>query len=519
MTHEPRSIAASALAGIRWNIVGGAVASLCSLTIGIVLARMLGPKPYGQVILASTLYGFAQLFVDGGFSQALIQKAAVSEQEVRRTFTVQIACAVATTCLVSLCASWIARRVGDPSVAHVIQAMSWTIILQSFGLVSAALLRRQMRFRILQYAALGSYLCGYLFIGIPLARAGAGVWSLVAACLCQSLLNAILLYAAVRHSVMPSIGLPERSTSVFGGTIIASNLVNWGHANLDNLAAAQLGPIALGLYGRACNFAYQPVNAAVTALQSVLMSSTARAQQQHERVRSLALSAMAIVFGILACAYAVLALMPETTIAGLFGDKWLAVIPLMVPLALAMPIYGVHCLLGPIVCGLGKPALEFWPQAISCCLALAAFFAAARFSILAVAWTLLGITLIRFGLTASFAFRLLHISWSRVLPLLAKRAAFAAAFGGLAWTADQILRVPFHLAPGPRLLLVSLLCATLLGVTIWSAGELIFGRDALTFLRAYAQHLPPRYARQIRVQMPPRPSHVAAQSSPTGVAG
>jgi len=509
MNCESRNIAASAIAGISWNYLGGTASSLSSLAIGIVLARILGPKPYGQAIIASTIYGFINLFVDGGFSQALIQKRTLSAREVRATFTYQVAIGAKTTGIVYLLASWIARQFHDPSATPVIQAMSLIIVVQSLGLVSAALLRRRMQFKIVQYAALASYFSGYLLVGIPLAVIGAGVWSLVGASLCQCALNSLLLYAAVRHSLVPSFGLPDRTSAVFGGTIVANNLVNWGHANLDNLAASQLGPAALGLYGRACNFAYQPANAAMTGLQSVLMTTAARTQKRLRLMRDLTLSSMAIVFGVLGPAYAVLALTPETMIVGLFGDKWTGVIPLMLPLAIAMPIYGIHCLLGPIVCGLGRPALEFWPQAISCGIAAVAFFAAGRYSIETVAWALLGAMLLRFGLTAGFAFRTLQISWARVACVLAKRAGFAAAFGGLAWLADQLLRSPFHLAAGSRLAVLFLFCSTAFGWTVWTAGDLVFGYDALEFLAGYAQYLPACYARQLRLQAHRRPAAAA----------
>lgn len=521
MNAEDRGIAAPAIAGVRWNYLGGIVSSLCSLAIGIVLARMLGPRPYGQIILASTIYGFVNLLVDGGFSQALIQKQVLEEQEVRRTFTYQILLGAKATGAVYLLAPWIARLFHDPSATRVIQTMSLTIVLQSFGLVSAALLRRKMRFKLIQYAGVTSFLFGFLAIGIPLAFLGAGVWSLVSAYLCQSLLNSLLLYRAERHSLAPSFGLPSPSTTAFGATIVANNLVNWGHANLDNLAAAQLGPIGLGLYGRGCNFAYQPVNTAVTGLQSVLMSSAARAQGRQHLMRDLTLCLMAVVVSVLGCAYAVLALIPDTAIVGLFGDKWVGVIPAMLPLALAMPFYGVHCLLGPIVCGLGRPALEFWPQAVSCAIGAVAFFAAGHYSIEAIAWALLGVMILRLSLIAAFAFPLLEIPWSRALATLGRRIVFSAFFGALAWSADQILRAPFHLAAGPRLAVVSLFCCTALGWTIWTAGELVFGHDAIAFLNNYAQHLPAGYARQLRLQASRRPTVAAVvrRAASAGVAG
>ncbi len=471
------------------------------MIVGIILARLLGPKPYGQVIIASTIYGFLNLFVDGGFSQALIQKQILDPEEIRKTFTCQIGIGVVTTGVVYCLAPSIARLFNDVSVSPVIQVMAMMIAIQSAGLVSAALLRRRMHFRAIQYAGVGSYLFGYLVLGIPLAVLGAGVWSLVAACLAQCLLNSILLYAAARHSLVPRFGFPDRSITSFGGTIVANNLANWGHSNLDNLAAAQLGPIGLGLYGRACSFAYQPANALVTGLQSVLVSSAAKLQKRKELMRDLTMCILAIVFGVLGCAYAVFALTPETTIVGLFGDKWIGVIPLMLPLAIAMPFYAAHCLLGPILCGLGRPDLEFWPQAISCGIAAIAYFAAVRISLASIAWALLGIMLLRFGLIAAFAFRLLQLSWGKVLQVVARRIGFSVAFGGLAWTFDQILRSPFHFSAGSRLIGILIFCTGLLGCAGWWAGDVVFGADAIRFLLNYTSHFPESYVRQLRIQV------------------
>ena len=499
--HVPQTgIAAAAVSGISWNYVGSIASSLSSLAIGIVMARILGPKPFGQVIIAMTIYGFINLFVDGGFSQALIQKPELEAAEVRKTFTFQVGFGVCSTAFVYLVAPWIARWFHDASSVHVIRAMSLMITIQSLGLVSAALLRRAMRFKVIQYANLSSYLIGYLAVGIPLAFHGAGVWSIVFAYLTQCLVNSIALFAFARHSLLPIFALPERSTRTFGNLIVANNIVNWGHSNLDNVAVSHLGAMALGLYGRACNFAYQPVGAVVTGLQTVLLSSTARVQERKQLMHDVTLSLMGIAFGVLGCAYATFAMIPDTTIVGLYGDKWLGVIPLMLPMALAMPLYGVHCLLGPILCGLGKPELEFWPQAISCAVAAAAYFTAAHFSILSVAWTLLAIMLLRLGLIAGFTFRELRISWIRAGKMLAKRAAFSSAFAGVIWIADQAMR---RLAVGaaPRLAVLACLSLLLLACAIWSASPLIFGRDAARFLLTYASHLPKRYAQQLRGQL------------------
>lgn len=519
MSIPRREIAASAVSGVRWSYLGGACSMFCSLTVGIILARILGPKPYGQMILAGTIYAFVNLLVDGGLGQALIQKPALDEKEIRKAFTWQVAIALKATGAVYLLAPWIAHSFHDSSATRVIQAMSGIIAIQSIGSVSAALLRRRMQFRTIQCISICSSASAYIAVAIPLALRGAGVWSLVAAALCQCFLNAIFLYAAIRHSVVPNFGLPDRPIAVFGGTIVANNLVNWAHSNLDNLAAAQLGPVTLGLYGRAYNFANQPVNAVVTGLQSVLMSSVAKAQERRRETGRLALCLMSIVLGLLSCAYAICAFIPETTMVGLFGEKWRGLVPLMLPLAIAMPLYGIHCLLGPILCGLGKPHYEFWPQGISCVVAAITLFAAARISILAIAWALLGVTILRFVLLAWFTFHLLGIDWGKTALILARRMGFAVALGGLVWSADQILRTPFHLEATPRLAILTAFSAVGMGWMIWYAGEIVFGHDAIRFLLGYADFLPASYVKQLRIQTHRLPRPSLGSSKPTEATG
>lgn len=492
-------IAAAAISGIRWNYLGTISSTICNLAIGIVLARILGPKPYGQVIIAMIIYGFINLFVDGGFSQALIQKPSIDAVDIRKTFTCQVSLGLLTSALMYIFASWIAARFHDPDAVHVVQAMSLMITIQALGLVSGALLRRDMRFKVVQAARVSSYLFGFLIIGIPSAMYGAGVWSLVLAYLAQCLLNALLLYWAARHPVLPIFRLPDRSITSYGGTIVGNNVVNWVHSNIDNVAVSHLGPVALGLYGRACTFAYTPVNALVTAMQTVLLSSTARVQERQRLIRDLTLCLVGLSAGVLGAAYVTFALIPGTTIVGLYGDKWVGVIPLMVPFAIAMPLYGIHCLFGPILCGLGRPELEFWPQAISAGAAALAYFVAAQYSLASVAWALLAVMILRFALIAGFTFRLLDISWKTVGLVLARRSVFSAAFGGLIWLANHFLKL-LPITAGPRLTILVVLASAMFGWAVWSAGHILFGRQAVDFLLNYASHLPRRYVERLRLQ-------------------
>lgn len=469
------------------------------MTIGAVLARILGPGPFGEAIIASTIYGFVNLFVNGGFSQALIQQKELVTLQVRRTFTAQVILGLAMTLLVAATAPFLARQFHTPSATPVIRVMSLIITFQALGLVSAALLRRQMRFKAVQYAGIAGYVIGYVFIGLPLAMHGAGVWSLVAAYLGQALFNTVLLYAAARHTLLPSFHLPDRNITSFGGAVIGSNLMNWGHSNLDNLASSTLGPSALGLYGRACNLAYQPVTAFATTIQSVLLSATAKVQDRPELLRKVVLSMIAIVFGLVGPAYITLAFIPDTAIIGLYGTKWLESVPIMVPLALAMPFWGGMSLLGPVLAGIGKPQLEFWPQAVTSLIAAVAFFTAAHYGLPWIAWSLVAISIVRLGALAFFIFRELGVHWSKALTIVAKRLAFSAGFGFLIRLLDHALRT-LPVVTGARLAIDAVAASLLLGGMIWTMAHIVFGRLAISFLLDYGNLLPRRFVRQLSVR-------------------
>jgi PST family polysaccharide transporter len=496
MSSEVRDVAGSAISGMRWNYAGSLVSTVSSLVIGTVLARILGPAPFGQAIVAMTIYSLVNLFVDGGFSQALIQQKELSTEEIRRTFTCQVIIGLLSTGAVYLGAPLIAGLFHLPAATPVVRVISVLMTFQSLGLVSGALLRREMRFRVVQYASLGSYLAGYMLLGIPLALAGAGVWSLVVAYLAQTAINSAVLFLAVRHPVTPSFGLPHRSIAIYGSAIMAGSLVDWTHSNIDNLAASNLGPIALGLYGRSSNLAYQPTTAMVASLQPVLLSSSAKVEGRKPLLGQLALASMVLALGILGPAYAAFICSPATIIGGLYGAKWLAAIPLMVPLALAMPLFGCIGLLNPIICGLGRPTLAFWPQAVTCVLAAVAYFAAVRISLTALGWALFLVMVVRFLLAAGVIFAALDVAWSRAARAALGRVLFSAAFACFTLIFDRAL-LSIGVAAGPRLAALFLFCLVLLGTSIWLYSDLVFGAEAVRFLLEYRSHLPSGYVRQL----------------------
>ena len=446
VTHLPAQLAdaltlkQSAISALKWNYLGMFVRSGCGLVIGIVLARLLGPKPFGMVAIAGLVIGLGTLIADFGFGAALVQPKEISNQEIRFAFSVQVllgaVVSVAGICLAGV----IARAFHQPAVTPVIQVLMLSFLLQSVGLTASSLLRRMLAFKAMQTAQVGSYIAGYLAVGIPMAYLGYGVWALVAAQMVQTALNAALLYNASRHPVMPLLSLRYRKLVSFGGKVIGTNLANWTIYNLDTAIVGRcFGVFDLGLYNRAFVFATTPVNGAVIGLQQVLFPGSARAQDEPEKLRRAYLGALAILALVTVPAYAAVAVAPRTILVALYGQQWAPAAPLLTAFAVAMPFYGMMAVAGPLLWGMGKVGCELRVQLLVGVAAVASFLLASQVSVLALAWAVAGIYLLRLILMTRALVRTLQVSWTRVLQAIYRPAVLGLMAAVVVWGVDSSL--------------------------------------------------------------------------------
>ena len=318
--------------------------------------------------------------------------------------------------------------------------MSFMFVLQALGQTAAALLRRNLDFKRVQLAQFGSYIAGYILLGMPLAFMGMGVWSLVIAQLAQVSLNSVALYAMVRHPVIPYFKSSGGGLFNFGMKVMVGNLGSWGIVNLDSAVIGRIfGVINLGLYSRAFNLVSNPTGVLVSSLQSVLFSVSARAQDDKPALLRTYLGILGAMGFICFPLFFAVAVIPGTVINGVYGEKWAAAIPLLVPLALAMPFSALLALGGPVMTGMGRAGQETWIQFVSLVFFVLVLWWTSRYSVEAIAWSALATYVFRFGLITAVLLKLLHGSWISVSQSLAGPLLVAGVSAGITFLADNSL--------------------------------------------------------------------------------
>lgn len=497
MSPDPQSarlpnLTQRSVSALKWNYLGTGVKVGSQFVIGIVLARLLGPEPFGLIAIALLMLGLGNLIAESGLGAALIQKKQISVRDIRFVFTMQMLAGLALALLAVLASPWIATFFGRADAALVLRWMSLLFVLQAFGQTATALLRRDLDHKRVQMLQVFSYLTAYLLLGLPLAFSDMGVWTLVVAQLTQAVLYAVTAYLCVRHSLKPTFSAEQPGLLRFGSKVLGSNLTSWGISYFDSaIVGRMLGMVDLGVYNRSMNLLASPMNAAVSTLQGVLLPFYSRLQGRIDDTRDTYLATICILSAVLAPVFATVAAIPETTVLAIYGQEWQAAIVLITPLALAMPVNAVLAMGGPMMIGMGRAGMEASAQGIGLIVLVIVVIAAANISLAAVAWAVLVVYLLRAWLVTRLAAKLVKVPAGSFFRALGGPMLLAVLAASLAWLLDHLLAFSL-IYPSLRLVVVISVAAlvVMLSIVVW--GRRIFCAEAKVLILKARPHLTPR---------------------------
>lgn len=348
----PESLTAKTVHGLKWNYLSTVVNFVLQIGVTAVLARIIAPSAFGLVAMAGVFISFGNYFAQLGVGQAIVQRQHLSAHDVRTAFTSSILIGAVFSglfvALAPLAATLFPHTHGVVTVARV---MSLTFVLGGLMAVTQGLLQRRMDFRTMAIVQIGSYVVGYAFIGLVLAIAGFGAWSLVVASLAQSVLMVIAYTVLCRAEIGFGLGVQSlKSLYSFGGRVSLIGFVEFIGSNLDTLSVGHyLGSRATGFYTRATNLATVPLYYFVTSLSGVLMPGYSRIRLEPRRLKSVYLETITVMGAIIIPISWGVAASSHELILTLLGARWRAAVPVLTVLAVAAP-FSLLYHLSAIVC-------------------------------------------------------------------------------------------------------------------------------------------------------------------------
>jgi lipopolysaccharide exporter len=319
------NLTARAASGLRWSYLGFATLMVVNLVYTAVISRLLDPTAFGLMALANLVVLFAQLFSRLGLASALVQKPELSKDDIRAASAAGVALGAACFIAIWVLSPAISDLFRQPTLSPVLRTLGVSFIFQGWATTAMGLLRRQLRFRELSLINVGTYVLGYLVVGIGSALLGAGVWSLVAAALVNQGALAIWQYALVPHPVRPVLRWkPYREVCGYGIRLSGAHVMDYVGSNLDTFTVGRVASAAVvGQYSRAYYLVFQPFRNYVTqALTTVLFSHLSRIQDDLARLRRAYLSVLSLGGILLFPACAGIAVAAPELVLVLLGPQW-----------------------------------------------------------------------------------------------------------------------------------------------------------------------------------------------------
>jgi lipopolysaccharide exporter len=413
---QKATLSSKGISAVFWGSFGSVLRALLQIVTQIILARLLGPAEYGIFAIASIVLSFSKFFSDVGISYGLIQKKDVTDNDIKFVFTWQVILGAVVAIGVFYLAQPLSVFFKEPKVIPVIQVASVICFINAVSSPSMNLLKRELDFRSLQAANVISYIIGYIFIGIPMALLGQQVWALIAAFISSELVCLIMMYNKSRHPIGIVLRQEDNHLLVYGTRVFMTNVLNWIIGNVDRVIIGRAFQAAqVGLYSLSYNLVSNPALTIIGVIQSALFSTSARVQDDFDRLRKALLTMIGVVTLLLFPVFVGIAVVSDTILQSLYGNDWLGAAAVLRPISLAMPLYLLLGMATPLLWVSGETQKEFLIQLPIAILFIGAAVVGTMFSLETVAWVVFAMYLVRAATILTVTCRALDISLHRIL--------------------------------------------------------------------------------------------------------
>lgn len=328
------SLTSSTVHGLKWTYLGTIITGVAQLAYTATMSRLLAPELFGIFAIGTLTVQFATYFAKMGIAQAIIQKPDLADDDIRAGYTSAVVLGAVFSTIIVLTAPFVGAVFQQPEAVPVLRVLGLTFVVQGLANTAAALLQRDLRFRHLVLAETGAFTFGYLVVGIPMAIAGAGVWSLVIGTLCQALFATTAKVVLRRHPKRPLLRAgPYRRLLSYGAALSFGQVTEFLGGNLDTFAVGRWATAGLlGQYNRAYYLVNVPFGYLVQALSQVLFPSLSRIQDDISRLRRAYVDVISTAGLVILPAAAGLAVAADEVVMVTIGPQWdiaASVVPLM----------------------------------------------------------------------------------------------------------------------------------------------------------------------------------------------
>lgn len=331
--------------GVGWSAADAFLGQGVTFLVGIVLARILTPSEYGLIGIVTIFTTVLTGVVDSGFSNAIIRKKSVSEDDYNTMFITNMVISIFLFILLFASAPLIAQFFERPELVKLTQATGVILIIQAFSIVQNTNLTKRLEFKTKTKASIISAILSGL-VGIGMAFTGYGVWALVGQLLSRQLVYTLCLWLYNRWS--PKLRFSVYSFNYlwgFGWKLMISGLLSNIWNQLYQVVVGKFySPATLGQYTRSKEYANIFSSNLTTIVQRVSFPALAEVQDDKERMILAYRKVIKTTMFVTAVLMISMGAVAEPFIYCLIGPQWHEAASYLPLICITMSLYPLHAI-------------------------------------------------------------------------------------------------------------------------------------------------------------------------------
>lgn len=309
---------------IKWNIIDKVSSQLLYAMTGIVLARLLSQEDFGLVGAVAVFQAFASLFVDSGFSYALIQRKHPTRLDYSTVLWFNLIMSGALYVVLFFGAPLIADCFqGDRRIIPISRVMFVSFILNASAIVQTNRLMKQMKVKMVAVSNSAGLFAGAI-VGIYLAVAGYGAWAIVWQTLTLNFTKSLVLWLTSGWAPLWRFSMQSlRSFFSVGSGMMFSSFLNVLFQNIYSFFIGnRAGLRQLGYYTQGDKWSKMGISSISQVLTSSFLPALSQVQDDPERFARVTSKMNRFTSYLLFPAMGFLTIMAEPIFHFLFGTKW-----------------------------------------------------------------------------------------------------------------------------------------------------------------------------------------------------
>ena len=327
----------SIMNGIFWTYLERLCVQSLSFVTSIILARVLLPEYYGMIAVVTALTSIMSVFVDGGFSSALVQNKNTDNRDFNTIFVFSLTVSLGFYVILFCTSPLLAKLYKMSDLMMVIRVMAIRLPISSINAVQIAYLQKNEQYKVFFKATIVGTIIS-AFIGVIMAISGCGVWALVVQDIANITIDTIILNKV-------SLWKPKLEFSMdrilkmlpYGGKVFLTRLLNNGEQSLKSMIIGKFFSTSeLAYYNKGEYFPGLIITNLNSSLIRVLLPTFAGKQDDRQEIKRILLKYISVALFITSPMLFGMAAVADNLVIIFLGEKWIKAIPFIKVMSLGM---------------------------------------------------------------------------------------------------------------------------------------------------------------------------------------